>query len=263
MRVAVGAVARRLLAEFGVSIASSVIRIGGVKSGLSLSLLSEAELVGIGPMTDASPVRCLDEGASREMVLAIDEAVKRGDTLGGVFEVIVTGLPPGLGSHIQWDTRLEGRLCQAIMGIQAIKGVEIGAGFKMAESFGSEVLDEIYYQKTEDRGQKTDSGFYRKTNHAGGVEGGMTNGMPVVVRAAMKPIPTLRKPLSSVDIITKEPFEAAYERSDACAVPAAAIVGEAMAAIVIADAFLDKFSGDSIGETRRNLESYREYLRHF
>jgi chorismate synthase len=147
------------------------------------------------------------------------------------------------------------------MGIQAIKGVEIGTGFEMAERFGAEVMDEIFYDNS--RFTVHGSPFYRKTNHAGGIEGGMTNGMPIVVRAAMKPIPTLRKPLRSVDIITKEPFEAAYERSDTCAVPAASVIGEAMIAIVIADAFLEKFGGDSIEETKRNFEGYKEYLKSF
>jgi len=180
--------------------------------------------------------------------------MKEGSSLGGVFEVFATGLPVGLGSHIQWDKRLDGRIAGALMSIQAIKGVEIGLGFEMAGSSGSEVMDEIFYH-----GQKT--GFYRKTNNAGGIEGGMTNGMPVLVRAGMKPIPTLRKQLSSVDIVSKEPLEAAYERSDVCAVPAASVIGEAMTALVIADAFLEKFGGDSIEEVTANYRAYLEYVK--
>ncbi len=259
MRVAIGAVAKKFLSEFGINIGSYVIQIGNVKiSNFKFQISNFKEIL---QKAEASPVRCPDANTSQKMLELIDTAIKNGDTLGGVFEVIATGVPLGLGSHIQWDKRLDGRLSQALVGIQAIKGVEIGKGFEMAERLGSEVMDEIFY----DRSQITVHGspFHRKTNHAGGIEGGMTNGMPIVIRAAMKPIPTLRKPLRSVDIITKEPFEAAYERSDTCAVPAAAVIGEAMTALVITDAFLEKFGGDSMEETKRNFNSYIEYLKQF
>jgi chorismate synthase len=252
MRVALGAIAKKFLSEFGINIGSYVTRIGNIKiSDLRFEISNSEEIFS---RAENSPVRCPDEEASKKMTELIDDAVQKGDTLGGIFEVIVTGAPIGLGSHIQWDKRLDGRLAQAIMGIQAIKGVEIGTGFGMAEISGSEVMDEIFYEGAE---------FIRKTNNAGGIEGGMTNGMPVVVRAAMKPIPTLRKALRSVDILTKEPFEAAYERSDTCAVPAAAVIGETMTALIIADSFLEKFGGDSIEETKRNFDGYKEYLKKF
>ncbi len=260
MRVAIGAVAKKFLSEFGIDIGSYVIQIGSVKISNLKSQISNFE--GIFKKAEVSPVRCPDEEASKKMTELIDSAVQKGDTLGGIFEVVATGLPIGLGSHIQWDKRLDGRLAQALMGIQAIKGVEIGAGFETAKKSGSEVMDEIFYEKAKGKGQEA-IGFYRETNHAGGIEGGMTNGMPVVIRAAMKPIPTLRKALRSVDIITKEPFEAAYERSDTCAVPAAAVIGEAMTALVIADAFLEKFGGDSMEETKRNAAGYLEHLKKF
>ncbi|MFO0751790.1 MAG: chorismate synthase [Thermodesulfovibrionales bacterium] len=267
MRVAVGAVARRFLAEFGIVIGSYVLRIGsatmqrpdyGMRAALDWGDLLRK--------TEDSPVRCPEKEASERMVEAIDMAAKNGDTLGGTFEVIATGVPAGLGSHIQWDRRLDGRLAQALMGTQAMKGVEIGAGFAAAEKYGSEAMDEIYYHRgPSPEGEAPPAGlcgaFYRKTNYAGGIEGGMSNGMPVVVRAAMKPIPTLRKPLRSVDIVSHEPIEAAYERSDTCAVPAAAVIGEAMTALVLADAFLEKFGGNTVEETGKNYTAYREYLR--
>lgn len=261
IRVAIGAVAKKFLLEFGINIGSYVIQIGNVSIQKTDNRGQKTDLKDFFEKAETSPVRCPDDTVSKKMTQLIDEAVQKGDTLGGVFEVFAIGVPPGLGSHIQWDKRLDGRLSQALMGIQAIKGVEIGAGFEMAGRFGSEIMDEILY----DSSQFTVYGspFYRKTNHAGGIEGGITNGMPIVIRAAMKPIPTLRKPLRSVDIITKEPFEAAYERSDTCAVPAAAVIGEAMTALVIADAFLEKFGGDSMDETMRNFNSYIEYLRRF
>ncbi|HAM52816.1 MAG TPA: hypothetical protein DCP92_19755 [Nitrospiraceae bacterium] len=188
------------------------------------------------------------------MVGLIERALSAGDSLGGVFEVFVTGVPIGLGSHIQWDRRLDGSLAQALMSIQAIKGVEIGAGFTMSARHGSEVMDEIFYRGSE---------FYRESNNAGGIEGGMTNGMPIILRAAMKPIPTLRRPLRSVDIVTKKTFEAVYERSDTCAVPAASVVAEAMAALIMADAFLEKFGSDAMEEVMMNFRSYVEYIKQF
>lgn len=254
IRVALGAIAKRFLENFAVKIGSYVIQIGTAKMDSSKNMIDKYE--DMFKISDESPVRCPDAQMSDLMVKVIDEAIKKGDTLGGIFEVIVTGLPPGLGSHIHWDRRLDGLLAQALMGIQAIKGVEIGAGFSMADKSGSELMDEIFY----DNENKV---FYRKTNNAGGIEGGMTNGMPIVIRAIMKPIPTLKKPLRSIDIVTKEPYEAAYERSDTCAVPAASVIGEAVTALVMLNAFLDKFAGDSIDETTRNYNAYMKYLKEF
>lgn len=254
MRVAIGAIAKKFLSEFGINIGSYVIQIGTVGSELRGQNLKEKELLEAFEKAEKSPVRCPDEDVSEKMVKLIDKAMKEGDSLGGIFEVFVTGVPIGLCSYIQWDKKIDGRLTQALMSIQAIKGVEVGLGFEMSRRFGSEVMDEIFYLPPH---------FYRKTNHAGGIEGGITNGMPIILRAAMKPIPTLRRPLRSVDIITKESVEAAYERSDICAVPAAGIVGEAMVALIVADAFLEKFGGDSMAEVKRNYESYIEWLKKF
>lgn len=256
MRVAAGAAAKKFLREFGISIGSYVLQIGTVKMPATGYEVQEETFA----LAETSPVRCPDEFASAGMVSLIDRAAANGDTLGGIFEVVAWGVPAGLGSHIQWDRRLDGRLAQALMGIQAIKCVEMGNGLEMAEKFGSEVMDEIYYEVAPHEKLR---GFYRKTNNAGGVEGGMTNGMPVVVRAAMKPIPTLKKALRSVDIATKESIEAAYERSDTCAVPAASVIGEAMVALVLADAFLEKFGKDNMEEIRRNYSSYKQYLGEF
>ena len=264
MRVGLGAIAKRVLSEFGIGVGSYVIQIGMVRSPEFKVQGSEKDVLKAFGKAEKSSVRCPDEGASKRMVRLIDKAVKEGNSLGGVFDVFITGLPPGLGSHVQWDRKLDGRLAQAMMSIQAMKGVEIGGGFEMCGKSGSEVMDEIFYKsRQETRGQKIKTGFFRKTNNAGGLEGGMTNGMPVIIRVGMKPIPTLRKPLMSVDINTKKPFSAAYERSDVCAVPAAAVVGEAMAALIIADAFLEKFGGDSRDEVARNYRSYLAYLSTF
>lgn len=256
VRVGLGSVAKKFLSEFGIRIGSCVIQIGKFQS-LSAAAekvqSSEKELIETFEKAEASPVRCPDEDATKKMVELIENAMKEGNSLGGVFEVFVTGVPVGLGSYIQWDKRLNGRIAQAVMSIQAIKAVEIGLGSEMAGCFGSEVMDEIFYKE----------GFYRKTNNAGGIEGGMTNGMPIIIRAAMKPIPTLRRPLNSLDIISKEPFEAAYERSDVCVVPAASVIGEAMTALIIADAFLEKFGGDSMEEVMRNYKTYLEYVKNF
>ncbi len=258
MRVALGAIAKAFLSAFGIAIGSYVTQIGGIRMPDKTLKARGRKLF---QKANASPVRCPDDETSGRIIRLIDEATKKGDSLGGTFEVVVTGLPVGLGSCMQGDRRLDARLARAMMSIQAIKGVEFGAGFRAAERFGSEVMDEIFYKKqsSSDRG----SGFYRKTNNAGGIEGGMTTGMPVVVRAAMKPIPTLRRPLRSVDIVTKQTSRAAYERSDVCAVPAAAVIGEAVAALVIADAVLEKFGGDSMVETKRNFDSYLEYVKIF
>lgn len=255
-RVALGAVAKRILSEYTVSIGSYVVQIGSVKAhGAQHTALSdEKELLNLFREAEVSPVRCPDSDASKKMVKLIDRAIKGGNSLGGVFEVFISGLPVGLGSHTQWDRKLDGRLAQAVMSIQAIKGVEIGLGFEMARKFGSEVMDEILYEKAE---------FSRKTNNAGGIEGGISNGMPVIIRAAMKPIPTLKKPLMSTDIVTKKKVQAAYERSDICAVPAAAVVAEAMAALIILDVFLGKFGGDSKKEVTRNYRTYLSHLSRF
>ncbi|MGH7355321.1 MAG: chorismate synthase [Candidatus Rokuibacteriota bacterium] len=243
-RVAVAAVGRRLLAEFGITILSHVTEIGGVRVPAELRVAWDE----LRARAEASEVRCADPGTEAAIIAAIDEAKAKGDTLGGVFEVVALGCPVGLGSYVQWDRRLDGRLAQAFCSIQAIKGCELGLGFETARRPGSAVHDEILFDPRQ--------GFQRATNNAGGLEGGVTNGEPVVVRAAMKPLSTLRTPLRSVDLATKEAVEAVVERSDVCAVPAAGIVGEAMMAIVLANAFLEKFGGDSIGEIRRNYDAY-------
>jgi chorismate synthase len=262
MRVAIGAVAKRFLSEFGITLGSYVIQIGRIQVQSSKFKVQSSgrELLSIFKKAERSPVRCPEIEAEKKMITLIDRAIREGNSLGGIFEVFVLGLPVGLGSYIQWDRKLDGRLAQALMSIQAIKGVEVGLGFEMSSRFGSEGMDEIFYRaKSKEQRAKSENtiwGFYRKTNNAGGIEGGMTNGMPVILRAAMKPIPTLRKPLRSFDIITKKPVQAAYERSDICAVPAAAVIGEAMTALTVADAFLEKFGGDSLTEVKRNYTSY-------
>jgi len=256
MRVALGAVAKQFLASafVGVRVGSFVIQIGSVRAEMPEG---QAPLVELALKAEESDVRCFDEKASVQMKALIDTAKEKGDSLGGVFEVFATGLVAGLGSHIQWDTKLDGRLAQAVMSIQAIKAVEIGDGMAMAGQSGSESMDEIFYDST------INPPFYRKTNHAGGLEGGMTNGMPLIIKAAMKPIPTLRQPLNSIDLVTKEPIEAAYERSDICAVPAASVIGEAMTALILAQAYVEKFGGDSLKEVRHNYMNYLEYLKKF
>ncbi len=250
MRVAVGAVARQLLDAFGIRVAGHVLQIGNVKAprvDVPLDELIER--------SEASPVRCLDKVAEAQMMAAIDKAKEEGDSLGGIVEVIVEGVPIGLGSHVQWDRKLDGRLAQAIMSIQAFKGVEIGIGFEAAGLPGSQVHDEIAWREG--------VGYYRKTNRAGGLEGGMTNGMPIVVRGVMKPIPTLYKPLMSVDIDTKEPFAASIERSDSCAVPAASVVAEAVVAWEIARAMCETFHSDTLEQMIKNVRQYREYAEGF
>lgn len=269
IRVAVGAIAKRLLHEFDINVYSWVTEIGGISGqgagGRGQKNLEPGtrNLEAIFELAESSEVRCPDKEASNLMIKKIDRAKENGDSLGGIFEVVVSGLPVGLGSHVHYDRKVDARLAGAMMSIQAIKGVEIGLGFEEARKQGSEVHDEILYrgQGAGGRGQTNlKLGFYRKTNNAGGIEGGMSNGEDVVIRAAMKPIPTLYRPLMSVDIKTKEAYEASVERSDTCAVPAAAVIGEAVAAIEIARAFLDKFGGDSIGEVKRNYESYQEQV---
>jgi chorismate synthase len=199
---------------------------------------------------------CVDPEAEREMKAVVDEAYRTGDTVGGIFEVVARGLPPGLGSFVTWDSRLDGRLAQAIVSMQAVKGVEVGFAEEGAQSFGSKVQDTIHYHREDRR-------FFRGNNRAGGIEGGMTNGEDLRVRGFLKPISTLRRPLESVDLETREPSKAAYERSDVCVVPAAGVIGEAMVAIVLAGAMLEKFGGDSLRETKRNYEGYLEQVRNF
>ncbi len=244
-RVAVGAVARRLLEEFGIEIHSHTIAIGGVKAKESQNI-DWAQL-------EKSPLRCADAKAEREMMAAIDRATEAGDSVGGIFQVIATGVPIGLGSHVHWERRLDGRIAQALMSINAIKGVEIGAGFDLADLRGSQAHDIIEFDKAKRE-------WHHTTNRAGGIEGGMTNGEPIVANAVVKPIPTLAKPLPSVDLKTGKAVEAHYERSDICVVPAAGVIAEAMLAIVLADALLEKFGGDHIGETLRNYKSYLDAM---
>ena len=251
VRVAAGAIAKKLLAEFGVSIGSHIVMLGGVDARVPDELPDD-----INAVADASPLRTLDPDAERRMIEAIDQAKAEGNTLGGWFEVIARGLPVGLGSHIAWDRRLDGRLAQALMSIQAMKGVEIGMGFEASRRPGSEVHDQI-----ERAGEDTSrGGFRRSSNRAGGLEGGMTTGEPLVVRVAMKPLSTLMQPLKSVDLRTGDPAEAVRERSDVVALAAAGVVGEAMVANVLADAFLEKFGGDSVVELRRNYDAYMNRL---
>ena len=246
MRVAVGAVCRQLLAALGIDIASHVTEIGGVAVDAAAI---RADDIGV---TNSDDLNCCDVAAGARMRERIDEAKLAGDTLGGIFEIVVRGLPTGLGTHTQWDRRLDGRLAGALMSIQAIKGVEIGAGFACAHLPGSEIHDELY--------MGADGRPYRKTNRAGGLEGGMTNGEPLIVRAAMKPIPTLMAPLQTIDLATGEAVSASKERSDTCAVPAASVVGEAMTAFVLADAVCSQFSADNMTDLQASLAAYRARL---
>ncbi|OGW54838.1 MAG: chorismate synthase, partial [Nitrospirae bacterium RBG_19FT_COMBO_55_12] len=248
MRVAVGAVAKRLLEEFGIEVISHVLNIGGV-----FAKVGNVSPVVIKKKAEASELRCVDADAEKRKMKKIDEAKREGDSLGGIFEGIITGVPVGLGSHAHSDRKLDGRLAAALMSVQAIKGVEVGSGFGVANRPGSLVHDEIFWSKK--------TGFNRKTNNAGGIEGGMSNGENIVLRAAMKPIPTLMKPLRSVDLSSKKPFKASVERSDVCAVPAAGVVAEAAAAFEIASALTEKFGGDSLDEMRRNYSAYMKYLK--
>ncbi len=250
-RVAAGAVARVLLGQFGIRIGSHVVRLGPVEAEPPDPLPED-----LNEAADASPVRCLDPAASEAMVAEIDAARRAGDSLGGVFEVVATGLPVGLGSYASWETRLDGRLAGALMSIPAMKGVEIGLGFEAASRRGSAVHDEI----ERDPGRQLTGGYRRRRNHAGGTEGGTTTGEPLVARVAMKPLSTLRRPLDSIDVRTGEPAKAVRERSDVCAVPAAGVVGEAMVALVLADALLEKLGGDSVGDLRAAWDAYLERL---
>lgn len=249
-RVAAGAVAKRLLQEVNIRVAGHVVGIGDILYRQNQPQLTLEEIL---TAVEDSPVRCIDQEISQNMISAIERAKDQGDSLGGVFEIIVAGVYPGLGSHVQWDRKLDGRLAGALMSIQGIKGVEIGLGFLSARLPGSKVHDEIFF--------KSKIGLYRETNRAGGIEGGMSNGEPIIIRAAMKPIPTLMKPLSTVNLESKESCLAQVERSDVCAVPAACVVGEAVTAWEIAQALGEKFGGDTIRELQERVGKYKKYVK--
>jgi len=251
-RVAAGAFAKLLLHQFGATVLSHTIAVGHAR------LERDAEWAEIEAVCDNldSPLRCVDGETEARMKAEVDHVLRAGDSVGGVFEVVARGIPPGLGSHAQWDEKLDARIARAVMSIQAVKAVEIGTGIANAGSYGSEVQDEIRYEASQKR-------FDRSSNRAGGIEGGITNGQDVVVRGYLKPISTLRRPLLTADLNTKEAVKAAYERSDVCVVPAAGVAGEAMVALELASAFLDKFGGDSLDETRRNFEGYEHQLENF
>ena len=248
-RVAAGAFAKIYLRQFGVEILSHVIGVGSV---LLERIAAWDEIVRACANLD-SPLRCVDTATESRMKAEVDEALRAGDTVGGVFEVVAHSVPPGLGSHAQWDEKLDGQIARAIMSIQAVKAVEIGEGIAASHSHGSQIQDEIHYDAARKR-------FTRSSNHAGGMEGGITNGEDVVVRGYLKPISTLRKPLATADLVTKQEVRAAYERSDICVVPAAGVAAEAMLALVLADAFTQKFAGDSLTESRRNFDGYLAQL---
>jgi len=252
-RVAAGSLACRLLEEFEIRVASHVVQVGTVKLDSPPGRFSPPE---IARLAERNNLRCVDPAIARKMRTEIQRAKDAGDSLGGVFEVVASGLPPGLGSYTQWDRRLDGLLAQAILSIPAVKGVEFGLGFRQAELPGSQVHDEILYDPVT-------ASFSRPTNNAGGLEGGITNGQPLVLRAVMKPIPTLTRPLQSVHLATKQPAPAPAERSDVCALPAAAVVAEAMVAWVLADAFLAKFGGDSLPDLRSSYDHYLTRLAAF
>lgn len=249
-RVAVGSAARRLLEEFGVEIFSHVVRMGGVDARLEGLTFAK-----IRQRAEVSPLRCADPKAEAKMIQLVDRAKRAGDTVGGSIEVVALHVPVGLGSHVQWDRKLDGRLAGALMSIQAIKAVEVGDGVNVSCVLGSQLHDQIYYSEGR--------GFFRKTHRAGGIEGGISVGGPVIVRIHMKPLSTLRKPMMSVDIRTKKPFAATVERSDVSAVPAAGVVGEAVMAFELARVFLEKFGGDSLAEVKRNVRGYLRQVERF
>ena len=251
-RVAAGAFAKLLLKEFDIEIASHTIQIGQIRSTRPATW---KKIRSVSADLD-SPLRCVDPATQEAMKAEVDAVLRAGDTVGGIFEIVVRNVPVGLGTHAQWDEKLDGRLAQALMSIQAVKAVEIGEGVSIAAAHGSDVQDEITYDKSTHR-------FRRFTNRAGGVEGGITNGEDIVIRGYLKPISTLRKPLHTTNMVTKEPVQAAYERSDWCVVPAGAVAGEAMVALVLADVFLQKFGGDSLAETRRNFDNYVRQIDEF
>jgi chorismate synthase len=265
-RVAVGAVCRTLLREFGITIYSHVLKLGGITvdvTGLGHDKIRER--------AEKSELRVAQPDVEPDMRALIDKAKADGDTVGGMYEVVVLGVPIGLGSTMNWDEKLDGRLAHGIVSCQAIKGVSIGMGFGVADVPGSRVHDPIAFTRDADeverlareRGRGPSGGFYHMSNNAGGIVGGMSNGEPIIVRAAMKPIATLMKPLKSVDLKTKEAYDASLERSDVCAVPAAGVVGEAIVAFIMAQAFLEKFGGDSVAEIARNYEAYKQYLKEY
>lgn len=251
-RVVAGAFAKLFLHQFGATVLSHTIAVGHAR------LERDAEWAEIEAVCEnlESPLRCVDGETEARMKAEVDHVLRAGDSVGGVFEVVARGIPPGLGSHAQWDEKLDGRIARAVMSIQAVKAVEIGTGIANAVSYGSEVQDEIRYDASRKR-------FDRSSNRAGGIEGGITNVQDVVVRGYLKPISTLRRPLLTADLNTKEAVKAAYERSDVCVVPAAGVAGEAMVALELASAFLEKFGGDSLEETRRNFEGYQRQLDNF
>jgi chorismate synthase len=251
VRVAAGAVAKKLLSLVGINIVSHVVEIGGIKAEVDPALSIDE----IKERTELSPVRCVDQNVEKKMMDAIDEAKKNGDSIGGVVEVIATGMPAGVGSYVQYDKKLDAKLAAAIVSINAFKGVEFGIGFDAARKPGSEVHDEI--------GWEEEKGYFRKTNRLGGFEGGMSTGMPIVVRGVMKPIPTLYKPLMSVDIDSKEPFSASIERSDSCAVPAAAVVAEHAVAWELANSLVDQFFSDRFDTFAAEIKRQHEYAREF
>jgi len=248
MRVAVGAACKLFLQTFDIEVAAHVLQIGPAR--IEEEDLTLADIL---KRREGSPVNCVSRKAEKQMTAAIDEARRNKDSLGGQYEVRVSGVPIGLGSYVHYARKLDGRLAQAVMSMQSVKAVEIGSGTALAGRFGSQAHDEIFYDKK--------NGYYHKTNRAGGIEGGMSNGAEIIVRATMKPISTLARPLASVDMATKKPMEADFERADICAVPAGSVIGESLVAYVIADAFLEKFGGDSITETKRNYEGYLKQIR--
>lgn len=251
VRVAAGAIAKAILSEVGIKVGGHVLEIGGIRAeNIKYNSIEELQTI-----SEDSPVRCLDSEAAEKMMRAIDDAKKQGDSIGGIVEVIVEGMPIGVGSHVQYDRKLEAKLAAAVMSINAFKGVEIGIGFEAAHLPGSQVHDEIAWDK--------ENGYTRRTNNAGGFEGGMTTGMPIVIRGVMKPIPTLYKPLESIDIDTKEPFKASIERSDSCAVPAASVVAEAVVAWELAAAIVEQFGHDRMDAIKENIEKHREYSKNF
>jgi len=257
-RVAVGALAKLFLRELGMEVLSHVIAVG--KVALGNAEVSWEKIKALHSQDDVL-LNCTDPEAEQRMKAEVDHALRTGDSVGGVFEVVAHNIPPGLGTYAQWDERLDGLLAMAVMSLQAVKGVEIGAGMESALSFGSAVHDEIGYSQEADKTKFT--GFTRKSNHAGGIEGGISNGQDILVRGYLKPISTLRRPLESVNFETREPVKAAYERSDVCVVPAAGVASEAMVALTLAKCALEKFGGDSMTETLRNFEGYKKQLQEF
>jgi len=252
-RVALGAMAKLFLRELEIDVLSHVIAVGKATLNSEVGWEKLKEL----HARDEVLLNCADAEAEQRMKAEVDQALRTGDSVGGVFEVVAHNVPPGLGTYAQWDERLDGLLAQAVMSLQAVKAVEIGSGVESALSFGSTVHDEIGYSKE----GRPFTGFSRASNHAGGIEGGISNGQDILVRGYLKPISTLRRPLGSVDFATREPVKAAYERSDVCVVPAAGVAAEAMVALTLARCALEKFGGDSISETRRNFEGYKQQLR--